>query len=98
VSAVERGPVGQVVDPRERVSAGCSPVTVRCAKCGLDYDEDAWADLLIERIIEPSELRRLVMNWPEGTRVEVRCCHGCDALISMKRRLPEAPHASEQGS
>jgi hypothetical protein len=60
---------------------------VRCAQCGVDYDEDAWEDLPIERVIEPVELRRLVMNWPDGTRVEVRRCQGCDAPISLKRRL-----------
>src|SRR5580698_4190829 len=81
-----RAPTGQTgsafPEAPERVPAGCPPAALRCNRCGLEYDEDAWADLAPERFIEASELGRLFMNWPAGTRIEVRRCHRCGALVS----------------
>jgi hypothetical protein len=62
----------------------------RCSACRLEYDEDAWVKLAVERLIEPGELGRLVLNWPVDTRVEVRRCHRCGGLVSLKRRVAAA--------
>lgn len=78
--------------PPKRLLAKLAPatMTIKCGTCGLDYHEDEWVNLALERLIESIELEGLLTRWPADTRVEVRRCHGCGRLISAKRRVAGA--------
>jgi hypothetical protein len=51
-----------------------------CHACGLAYADDAWEGLVLFQRLEPLELRRLVRDWPEDARIEVRSCRRCAAF------------------
>jgi hypothetical protein len=55
-----------------------------CGRCGTRYESTAWKALAIQEQIGPSEIRRLVRGWPDGTAVEVRCCGRCNKAIATK--------------
>jgi hypothetical protein len=64
------------------------PTAIRCGACRHGYDEQAWQELPLERVIEPTELHRTVTRWPADVRIEVRRCHACGRSVSAKRRVP----------
>jgi hypothetical protein len=59
-----------------------------CAGCGTKYDSTACRALAIHEQIEPSEIRRLVRGWPDGTAVEMRCCGRRNKAIATKVTHP----------
>jgi hypothetical protein len=68
--------------------------TVRCNVCRAEYAEPKWHKLVLDRRIEPSEIRLLISEWPEDVRIEVRSCCGCGHAIAAKRpRNPGESHA-----
>jgi hypothetical protein len=58
---------------------------VTCAGCGARFDGHAWAELSIADRIEPAELRRIMLGWPENFCIEVRRCPGCGREIPVRR-------------
>jgi hypothetical protein len=55
-----------------------------CKACGARYVDDAWATLELAHRIEPAEVRRLVLEWPDDVCIEVRSCESCKAPISAR--------------
>jgi hypothetical protein len=58
---------------------------VTCGGCGAKYGDDAWSGLTLSQRIEAVEVRRHVLDWPDGLAVEVRVCTKCAALIARKQ-------------
>jgi hypothetical protein len=59
-----------------------------CSVCGASYSDPEWVALEVSERLGPSELRRLVLDWPEAVCVEVRRCTGCGHPIASKRAVP----------
>jgi hypothetical protein len=57
-----------------------------CASCGHRFGAREWSALSLEKRIEATELRRLVIGWPEGVTVEVRQCARCGRPLAATRR------------
>jgi hypothetical protein len=57
---------------------------VTCAACGARFDREAWAALALAERIEPREVGRLLLNWPERLCIEVRSCSRCGGPIAAK--------------
>ena len=57
----------------------------RCTWCKAGYPEADWVRLLISERVLPSEVRRMVRDWPDEVCIEVRCCNRCGRPIAAKR-------------
>lgn len=66
----------------------------KCAKCGAAYDEAQWHQLSTVERIEPTEVRKIVRGWPDGTFIEIRMCRRYAALIARR----EAPQAATRAN
>lgn len=56
-----------------------------CSWCRAGYAEADWVRLPITERVTPSEVRRLVRDWPDEVCIEVRCCGRCGRPIAAKR-------------
>lgn len=86
----------QTVDPAEGVEFAATlgrdtaselEWTLRCGKCGEIYVEAAWVNLVVSMRIEPAEVRRHVVHWPDELCVEVRRCAACGHRLVAKRNV-----------
>jgi hypothetical protein len=55
----------------------------RCS-CGAELDQRTWSSLALLARVEPSEIRRVALNWPTHLEVQVRQCGTCGAKIARK--------------
>ena len=58
---------------------------VRCVGCGTRLDDEAWSTLPLAERVDPSEVSRLVRDWPAQICIEVRRCPQCRRTIAAKR-------------
>jgi hypothetical protein len=58
--------------------------TFACSACGASYAAAAWGALPLRERIDPSDVRRLVRDWPESTCIEIRSCTQCGHTIAAK--------------
>jgi len=63
------------------------PVTVRCSRCGVVFDETAWRALVLVERIASERVRALVTTWQSDVSIEVRRCRVCGDRIARKHRL-----------
>jgi hypothetical protein len=63
--------------------------SIWCRACGSHYDADEWGSLPLSRRLDPTDLRRIVLNWPERLCIEVRSCARCRALIAVRCKWRE---------
>ena len=63
--------------------ANVAPVT--CGACGSRFDRGAWDLLVLVARLEPDEVRRVMLGWPDDLCIEVRRCRCCSRDIPAKR-------------
>jgi hypothetical protein len=54
------------------VCESVGPVT--CSACGLLFDGQAWALLVLVERMESAKVRRMLLRWPDEFCIEVRRC------------------------
>ena len=57
---------------------------IACA-CGARFDRKAWASLVVVACVEPEEVSRALINWPQNVWIEVRRCRRCARSIAIKQ-------------
>ena len=57
----------------------------RCSACGVRYSDADWIALRVSERLAPTEVRRLVLDWPDELCIEVRCCRHCGHPTAAKR-------------
>ena len=55
---------------------------VACA-CGASFNREAWLSLVVVACIEPVDVSRSVINWPQNVCIEVRRCRRCARSIPI---------------
>jgi hypothetical protein len=73
---------------------------VTCHACGARFDRKAWSMLALVERIEPNEVKRMLVDWPNEHCIEIRRCRRCarevpakrDAIV-VERRRATASHA-----
>jgi hypothetical protein len=59
---------------------------LRCGACGQEYGGDAWRGLPRICTLGFADVRRFVVDWPEGRIVEVRACRTCGQSMARTAR------------
>jgi hypothetical protein len=57
---------------------------ITCVACGAKFDRTGWAALALTERVEPQEVQRVLLNWPEEECIEVRSCRRCGRSIVAK--------------
>lgn len=66
--------------------------THRCGRCGTRYEHDAFVALALVERLEGSAIAEHVVQWPDGTTIDVRSCGRCQGPIArMTRSLEPVP-------
>ena len=55
---------------------------IRCWACGAEFDAETWRSLALVQGVTPTEVQRVLLNWPSDRAVEVRSCRACGAKIA----------------
>jgi hypothetical protein len=63
---------------------------LRCGACSQEYKGDAWRGLPWICTLGCADVRRFVVDWPEGRVVEVRACRMCGQSMA---RTADGPFA-----
>jgi hypothetical protein len=61
---------------------------VTCHACGARFDRKAWSMLALVERIEPNEVRRMLVDWPNEHCIEIRRCRRCAREVPAKRDAP----------
>lgn len=68
---------------------------VTCHACGARFDRKAWSRLALVERIEPNQVRRMLVDWPNGNCIEIRRCRRCAREVPAKRKVAgERGHAT----
>jgi hypothetical protein len=74
---------------RERFATCSCQATrlVTCGDCGATFECAEWSALAIIERIEPEAVRRLLRDWPQELRIEVRRCSRCGRAMASKCQI-----------
>lgn len=62
--------------------------THRCGRCGTRYEHGAFGALALVERLEGTTIAEHVVQWPDGTTIDVRACSRCQGPIARMTRPP----------